>query len=321
MTMQAIVQHRYGSPEVLSMEAVDRPVPRDGQALVRVHAASLFAGDSFVVRGRPLLVRITTGLRRPRNPIPGIDVAGVVERVGPGVRRLQPGDRVFGWSSGTFADYVCDTEEHFVPMPANLSFEGAAAVPEAALTALQGLRDSGRVRAGQSVLVIGASGGVGTFAVQIARALGATVTGVCSTRNLELVRSIGAESVIDYTAGDITTGADRYDVILQVAGTESPMRLRRLLAPGGTLVLSSGMGRLNGVDRIVTALIASPFVRQRLTTFVTKENHADLVTLRDLIKAGAVVPVIDRTYPLRQAQDAFRHLESGHTQGKIVLTI
>ena len=319
--MQAIVQHRYGAPDVLALEEIEVPRPIDDQVLVRVHAAALFAGDSFIMRGRPLMVRLTTGLRRPRNPIPGIDVAGVVEHVGPGVSRSRPGDQVFGWSSGTFADYVCDTEEHFEAMPAHLTFEQAAAVPEAAMTALQGLRDAGRVQPGQSVLVIGASGGVGTFAVQIARALGAaTVTGVCSTRNVELVRSIGADAVIDYTAGDITTGDERYDVILQVAGTESPMRLRRLLAPGGTLVLSSGMGRLNGVDRIVTALIASPLVRQRMTTFVTKENHADLVTLRELIESGSVRPIIDRTYPLGQARDAFRHLESGHTQGKIVLT-
>lgn len=320
MTMQAIVQHRYGPPEVLALEAVDRPTPGDGQVLIRVQAAALFAGDSFVVRGRPLMLRLATGLRRPTNPIPGMDVAGVVEAVGPRVSRLQPGDRVFGWSSGTFADYVCDTEEHFEAMPAGLTFEEAAAVPEAAMTALQGLRH-GRLRPGQSVLVIGASGGVGTFAVQIAKALGAaTVTGVCSTRNLELVRSIGAEAVIDYTTGDIAAWPERFDVILQVAGTESPLRLRRLLAPGGSLVLSSGMGRFNGVDRIVAALVASPIVRQRLTSFMTKENHADLVTLRELIESGAVRPVIDRTYPLGQARDAFRHLESGHTRGKIVLT-
>ena len=231
--MQAIVQHRYGAPDVLTLEEIEAPRPIDDQVLVRVHAAALFAGDSFIMRGRPLMIRLTTGLRRPRHQIPGTDVAGVVEAVGPAAVRLRPGDAVFGWSSGTFADFVCDTEDHFELRPTGLTFEQAAAVPEAALTALQGLRDAGRVQPGQSVLVIGASGGVGTFAVQIAKALGATVTGVCSTRNLELVRSIGADAVIDYTVGDFTTGAERYDVILQVAGTVSPMRLRRLLTPAG----------------------------------------------------------------------------------------
>ena len=317
--MQAIVQHRYGGPDVLAIEEVARPVPREGQVLVRVHAAAMFAGDAFVIRGRPWLVRLATGLRRPRHPIPGIDVAGVVESVGAGVTRLRPGDAVFGWSAGTFADYVCDGDDHFVAKPAALSFEQAAAVPEAALTAVQAFRHA-RLEAGQSVLVIGASGGVGTFAVQVAKAMGATVTGVCSTRNLELVRSIGADSVIDYTANDVTGGDQRFDVILQVAGTTSPLRLRRALSPRGTLVLSSGQGPLGGIDRILKALVVSPFVGQRLTTFVTKENGEDLETIRALLESATIRPVIDRTFPLRRASDALRYLEAGHTQGKVVLT-
>lgn len=319
--MQAIVQHRYGSPDVLALREVDRPVPAPGQVLVRVHAASVFFGDWRVMRGSPFVLRFATGLRRPKNPIPGIDVAGVVEEVGAGVTALRPGDEVFGWTAGSLAEYACGDADQFIPKPANLTLAEAATVPEAGMTALQGLRDQGRVGPGQRVLIIGASGGVGTFAVQIAKALGAEVTGVCSTRNLELVRSIGADHVIDYAKADVTALDARYDVIFQAAGTDSPARLRRILTPTGTLVLSNGQGRMAGIDRIVKALVLSPFVRQRLAVFVTKEHRADLEALKSLIEAGKVRPVIDRSYPLRDAPEAVRYLEAGHTQGKVVITV
>jgi NADPH:quinone reductase-like Zn-dependent oxidoreductase len=245
----------------------------------------------------------------------------MVEEVGPGVTDLQPGDEVFGWSQGTLAQFVCDRADHFVRRPANLSLELSAAVPETAMTALQGLRDAGRVQAGHRVLVIGASGGVGTIAVQIAKALGAHVTAMCSDRNAELVRSIGADAVIDYARDDLDAYRGRFDVILQAAGTAPPGRLRQLLRRDGTLVLSSGEGRFNGIDRIVRALLASPFVSQRLVTFTTRETRDDLVALRGLIEAGVVTPIIDRTYPLADAADAVRYVAAGHTRGKVLITM
>jgi NADPH:quinone reductase-like Zn-dependent oxidoreductase len=303
------------------LRSVAKPVPGPDQVLVRVRAASIFAGDAFMLRGRPVFVRLATGIRRPRNPIPGVDVAGVVEAVGSAVTTLRPGDEVFGWSSGTLAEYVCDRAERFVSRPANLGLEEAAAVPETAMTALQGIRDHGRLAPGQRVMVIGASGGVGSFAVQVANALGGQVTAVVSTRNVELARSIGAADVIDYTREDPLATPTRFDLIHQVAGTTSPLALRRLLTPKGTLILSSGEGRVNGLDRIVKALVTSPFVSQRLATYVTRENRADLETIRELIEAGKVRPLIDRTFPLADAAAAFRYLETGHTQGKIVITV
>ena len=319
--MQAIVQHRYGAPDVLALGEVERPVPGHGEVLVRVRAAAIFAGDLHVVRGRPLVLRMSTGLRRPKNPIPGIDVAGTVEAVGAGVTRLHAGDEVFGWSAGTLAEYVCDAEDHFALAPAALTPEQAAAAPEAGMTALQGLRDKGGVGPGRSVMVIGASGGVGTFAIQVAKALGATVTAVCSTANVEQARALGADEVIDYTRTDPFAPGRRYDVIFQVAGTASPRRLRKLLTPDGTLVLNSGDGRLNGIDRILLGTLTFAVARQRLGIFVTKENGADLTALRDLMDAGSVVPAVDRTYPLARAADAFRYLEAGHARGKVVLTV
>jgi len=319
--MKAIVHRRYGSPDVLGLEELPNPEPGPGEVRVRVRAASVFAGDVYVMRGAPFFVRFATGLRRPRNPIPGIDLAGVVDVTGPGVTDLRPGDEVFGFAAGSLAELVCVPAGQLVRRPANLTLEQAAAVPEAGLTALQGLRDHGHVQPGQRVLVIGASGGVGTFAVQIAKALGAEVTGVCGPANLELVSSIGADHVIDYTRTDVTTAGERYDVILQAAGTASPRRLRRALVPGGTLVLSSGQGRVAGVDRILAATILNPFVRERLAVFVTKENGADLATLAAMIEAGQVRPVIDRTYPLAQAAEAMRYLEAGHARGKIILAV
>ena len=319
--MKAIVQRRYGPPDVLALEELPRPEPGPGEVLVRVRAASIFAGDCHAVRGAPFFVRFVTGLRRPRNPIPGIDLAGVVEATGSGVTDLGVGDEVFGFATGSLAELVCVAADHLARLPKKLALVQAAAVPEAGLTALQGLRDHGKVRAGQRVLVIGASGGVGTFAVQIAKALGAEVTGVCGPASLELVRSIGADHVIDYTRTDVTTAADRYDVILQLAGTASPRRLCRALVPGGTLVLSNGEGRVAGVDRILMAAVLNPFVREHLVVFVTNENGTDLGILADMLAAGQVRPVIDRTYPLAEAADALRHLEAGHPRGKVVLAI
>jgi NADPH:quinone reductase-like Zn-dependent oxidoreductase len=319
--MKAIVHRRYGPPEALELEELPSPEPRPGEVRVRVRAASVFAGDWHVVRGAPFFVRFATGLRRPRNPIPGIDLAGIVDVTGPGVTDLQPGDEVFGFAAGSLAELVCVPAGQLVRRPANLTLEEAAAVPEAGLTALQGLRDHGHVQPGQRVLVIGASGGVGTFAVQIAKALDAEVTGVCGPTNLELVRSIGADHVVDHTRTDVTTAGERYDVILQLAGTASPTRLRRALVPGGSLVLSNGTGRVAGVDRILAATILNPFVRERMVVFATKENGADLATLAAMIEAGQVRPVIDRTYPLAQAAEAIRYLAARHARGKIILAV
>lgn len=321
--MKAIVQRRYGAPEaVLELGEIDQPMVGDREVRLRVHAASVNPADWHVIRGKPFFVRLAgSGLRRPRNPVPGTDVAGVVGAVGKDVTRFRPGDEVFGWCRGAYAEYAPAAEDRLAPKPTSLTFEQAAAVPLAALTALQGLRDKGQVQPGQTVLVIGASGGVGTFAVQIAKALGAEVTGVCSTRNLELVRSIGADHVIDYTRQDFTRGGQRYDLIFQLAGTSSPSACRRALNPRGTLVLSSGDGRLSGIDRIVKAMATSPFVGQRLVTWVANENGADLVALKEIIESGKVGPVIDRTYPLSETPEAVRYVEAGHTQGKVVVTV
>jgi NADPH:quinone reductase-like Zn-dependent oxidoreductase len=319
--VKAIVHRRYGSPDLLTLEDLPRPEPGPSDVLVRVRAASVFAGDWHVIRGAPYFIRFATGLRRPRNPIPGIDLAGVVEEVGAGVTELRTGDEVFGFAGGSLAELVCVRAENLARRPTSLSLAQAATLPEAGMTALQAVRDHGRVRAGHHVLVIGASGGVGTFAVQIAKALGAEVTGVCGPSNAELVRSIGADHVIDYTTMDVTTAGVRYDVILQLAGTASPRRLRRALVPGGTLVLSSGQGRVAGVDRVLTAVVLDPFVRERLAVFVTRENGTDLGILSDMVAAGELRPVIDRTFPLAEAADALRYLEAGHARGKVVIAV
>jgi NADPH:quinone reductase-like Zn-dependent oxidoreductase len=320
--MKAIVQQTYGSPDVLELKEIEKPLVGDEEVLVRVQAASVNPADWHVMRGSPFVVRMAGyGLRRPKNPVPGTDVAGVVEAVGKNVSRLRPGDEVFGWCRGAYAEYACAAENHFVPKPANLTFEQAAAVPVAATTALQGLRDLGKLGSGQAVLVIGASGGVGTFAVQIAKALGAEVTGVCRTRNVEMVRSIGADHVVDYTQEDFIRGKQRYDLIFQLAGTRSPLECRRALTPKGTLVPCSGEGRLAGIDRLVKAMVSSPFVSQRFVTWVAALNSADLLTLTEFIEAGKVTPVIDRTYALGETPAAIRYLEEGHARGKVVITV
>jgi NADPH:quinone reductase-like Zn-dependent oxidoreductase len=322
--LKAITYHRYGSPEVLELEEVDDPVVKDDEVLVRVRAASVNPRDWHFLRGLPSIMR-PVGLRIPKDGAFGSDVAGQVEAVGKAVTRFRPGDEVFAFVlAGAFAEYVAVPEDVLGPKPANLTFEQAAAVPLAALTALQGLRDHGRIQPGQKVLIIGASGGVGTFAVQIAKSLGADVTGVCSTRNLDLVRSIGADQVIDYTREDFTRSGQKYDLILQLAGTRSPSDCRRALTSGGTLLLSSGEsdGRWIGpLDRILKALVLSPFVSQRLAPFEAKRSGEDLQTLKKLIEAGKVTPVIDRTYPLIETPEAIRYLEEGHARGKVVVTV
>ena len=326
-TMQAIVRDRYGSPDVLEVREINKPAPSDDEVLVRIRATSANPRDRHLLRGLPRLpVRLAGyGLRTPKHRVLGGDLAGQVEAVGKTVRRFRPGDEVFAdIETGCFAEYTCVSENLLELKPANLTFEQAAAVPLAAVTALQGLRDAGQVRPEQKVLIIGASGGVGTFAVQIAKWFGAEVTGVCSTRNVELVRSIGADHVIDYTQQDFTESGQEYDLIFQLAGTRSPSNCRRALNLNGTLVLSSGdsAGRWIGpVDRILKAIALSPFVSQRLSPLVAKPNNGDLLLLKELIEVGQLTPVIDRTYSLSEVPDAVRYLEAGHARGKVVITV
>jgi NADPH:quinone reductase-like Zn-dependent oxidoreductase len=322
--MQAITYHRYGGPDVLELEEVERPVPGDDEVLVRVLAASVNPRDWHYLRGLPYLLR-PVALRVPEDGGLGSDVAGRVEAVGRAVTRFRPGDEVFAFvRKGGFAEYTCVPEDVLGPKPANLSFEQAAAVPLAALTALQGLRDHGRARPGQRVLIIGASGGVGTFAVQLAKRFGAEVTGVCSTRNLELVRSLGADHVVDYTREDFAGNGRRYDLIFQLAGARSPAGCRRALAPKGQLILSSGEGPgpwIGPLGRMLQAVVLSPFVNQRLGAFEARPDGDDLRALTELIEAGRVAPVIDRTYPLAETPAALRYLETGHARGKVVITV
>jgi NADPH:quinone reductase-like Zn-dependent oxidoreductase len=328
-TMQAVVQDAYGSTEVLELRDIDKPVPTDDQVLVRVHAAGLDRGVWHVMTGLPYLIRVvvpTLGLRRPKVPVRGMDLAGRVEAVGKHVTRFQPGDEVFGWTDGgSYAEYASTPADHLAPKPTNLSFDQAAAVPISAFAALQGLRDVGEIQAGQKVLVIGAAGGVGSFAVQLAKAFGAHVTGVASTSQVELVRSIGADDVIDYTRQDVTDGTRHWDLILDTAGHRSLSQLRRALAPRGTLVIvgSEVRGRwMGGFDRNLRAAALSRFVGQRLRMLSSKPRQDDLLTLRELIEAGKVTPVIDRTYPLREAPEAIRHLVEGRGgAGKLVITV
>jgi NADPH:quinone reductase-like Zn-dependent oxidoreductase len=319
--MKAIVQDRYGSPDVLQLREIDKPLIGDGEALIRVRASSANPVEWHAMRGTPFIVRLAGyGLRAPKNPVLGSDVAGVVEAIGKNLTRLKVGDEVFGWCRAAYAEYASALEDHLVAKPANVTFEQAAAVPIAATTALQGLRDLGQLQPGQSVLIVGASGGVGTFAVQIAKALGAEVTGVCSTRNLELVRSLGADHVIDYTSEDFIRGDRRYDLVFQLAGTSSPSRCRHVLTPKGTLVLCSGDGHFSGIDRLLMAAVFSPLVSQRLVSWFAHLNRADLLTLAGHVEAGRVTPVIDRAYALAETPDAIRYLEEGHARGKVVIT-
>jgi NADPH:quinone reductase-like Zn-dependent oxidoreductase len=326
-TMKAIVQDAYGSADVLELRDIDQPVPKDNEVLVQVHAAGLHRGDWHVMTGLPYLIRLVVpdlGLRKPKVRLRGMDVAGRVEAVGSNVTRFQPGDAVFGWCDGSFAEYAAAPEDNLAPKPANLTFEQAAAVPTSAFAALQGLRDSGQVQAGQEVLIIRAAGAVGLFAVQLAKAFGAEVTGVGSTTQVDLVRSIGADDVIDYTREDVTDGRRHWDLVLDTAGHRSLSQLRRALTPKGTLVIvgSEGRGRwLGGFDRSLRAPVLSRFVSQRLRMLASKPRQEDLQTLRELIEAGKLTPVIGQTYPLGEVREAIRALEAGHTRGKLVITV
>ena len=321
--MRSIMQDRYGSPDVLHVAQIARPAVADGEVLVRVQAAGLDRGVWHLMTGLPYLGRLAFGIRRPRNPVPGSDLAGTVAAVGPGVTKFSVGDDVFGFGRGSFAEYAVAREDQLARKPVSLSFEQAAVVPVSAVTALQGLSDVGRVIKGQRVLIIGASGGVGTYAVQLAKALGAEVTGVCSTTKLELVRSIGADHVIDYSRDDFADGAHQYDLILDIAGNSTLSRLRRALTPTGTAVITGGEGggNLTGMHRQLGALALSPFVRQRLTMFIAKVRTGDLERLADLIEAGAVTPSIDRTFSLDHVPEALRYLEAGNVRGKVAITI
>jgi NADPH:quinone reductase-like Zn-dependent oxidoreductase len=324
--MTAVTHPVFGPAKDLRLRTVPTPKPGAGEVLVRVRAASLNPWDWHFMRGLPYLSRLSgAGLRRPKHPILGSDVAGEVEAVGTGATRFRPGDQVYGFVGfGAFAEFVAVPEDRLARRPGNLTWEQAAALPLAGMTALQGLRDAGQVRRGQRVMIIGASGGVGTMAVQIAVALGAVVTGVCSTRNVDLVRSLGATQVIDYTRDDPTRSGAAYDVILQLAGTASPAQLRRILTPTGGLVLSSGdsAGRLIGpFDRILEALALSPFVSQTLRPLVTKPSPADLDELTRLVEGGQLTPVVEHTFPLADTAAAIRHLETGRVRGKLALAV
>ncbi|UCH11214.1 MAG: NAD(P)-dependent alcohol dehydrogenase [Fidelibacterota bacterium] len=314
--MKAIVQTAYGSPEVLELKEVDRPEVKEDDVLVRVHAAGVNAGDYFTLSGSPWLVRLMVGFPKPKNYIPGWDLAGRIEAVGKNVQGFQPDDEVFGACEHTFAEYASANADQFALKPANLTFEQAAAVPTAAITALQGLRDAGKMKAGQKVLINGASGGVGTFAVQIAKAFGAEVTGVCSTRNVDLVRSIGADHVIDYTQEDFTQSGPRYDLILDNVANRSFSDLRRSLTPRGVIIPNSGH---SGMGYVIKAYLLSAFMRRQGRPFMAAANTEDLVALKELIESGKVTPVIDRTYPLSEIPEALGYAAEGHVRGKVVI--
>jgi len=323
--MKAIIPCEYGSPDVLKFEDVEKPVPNDNQVLIKVRAASLNPVDGHLLRGM-LLLRPVTGLRKPRKTFIGADVAGEVEAVGENVTEFKPGDDVFGTARPSLADYVCAPARALVIKPTNLTFEQAGSVGVAGLTAFQGLRKA-KIQAGQRVLVNGASGGVGTFAVQIAKSFGAEVTGVCSTRNLDLVRSIGADHVIDYTKEDFTKSEERYDLLFDNVSNHSFSERRRILNPNGTCVLA-GMGGAGlhpeswgRVAGNLKAGLLSPFVNQKFVMFITKVNKDDLTMLADLMQSGKVTPVIDRTYNWKETPEAFRYLETGRARGKIVITV
>jgi NADPH:quinone reductase-like Zn-dependent oxidoreductase len=323
--MKAIVQDTYGSAEVLELGDVDRPVVGDDDLLIRVHAAGVDTGVWHLMTGLPYLLRLFGyGLRAPKVRVRGREVAGRVEAVGKNVTQFQPGDEVFGTCEGSFAEYATAREDKVARKPSNLTFDQAAALPVSASTALQGLRDAGQVRPGQQVLIIGAAGGVGSFAVQLAKAFGAEVTGVCSTTKMDLVRSIGADDVIDYTREDFANGSRRYDLILDTAGNRPLSQLRRALTPKGTLVIVGGEGGgrwLGGFDRSLRALALSPFVSQKLCGFTLKENSANLRTVGEYVEAGKLTPVIDRTYALSEVPKAIQYREGGHARGKVVVTL
>ncbi len=328
MSMRAVVHERYGVPEeVLTSRRIDRPKIGADEVLVRVRAAGLHVGDCFGVRGSPWPLRAVTGLRRPRYGVPGLDVAGQVEAVGSKVTRFQPGDQVLGacnWpAAGGCAEYAAADEDNLVPKPVELTYQEAAAIPTSALAALHGLRDAGNLQPGQNILINGASGGVGTFAVQIGKILGAEVTGVCSTANVAMVRSLGADHVFDYTKADFTTARSRYDLILDNVENRSLSDVRRALKPRGTLVLNSGTGAhgMKMMGRLVRPLILSPFVRQRLRRYLSSPNRADLEVLKAFVEEGKLRPIIDSSFALEETPAALRHIEAGHARGKVVIAV
>lgn len=323
--MKAIVYHKYGPPDVLNLEEVRKPTPKEDEVLVKVHAASVNAADWHILRADPFLVRLMgVGLLKPKHKILGADVAGRVEAVSRNVKQFQPGDEVFGDLSGGgfggFAEYVCASEDALALKPASISFEAAAAVPMAAVTALQGLRDKGQIQPGQKILINGASGGVGTFAVQIAKSFGAEVTGVCSTSKLDMVRSIGADHVIDYTQEDFTKNEQRYDLIFAANGYHPISDYRRALNPKGTYVMSGGSGA-QMFQAVLLGPVMSMTGSKKMGNVMAKPNNNDLAIMKDLIESGKVVPVIDRRYPLGEVPEAIRYLEEGHARGKVVITI
>lgn len=322
--MKAVVYTKYGSPDVLQLKEVEKPTPKDNEVLIRIHAASANAADWHLLRGDPFLLRLGYGLLKPNNTILGADIAGRVEAVGNNVTQFQPGDEVFGDISGCglggFAEYVSVPEHAVISKPASMTFEEAAAVPMAAVTALQGLRDKGQIQPGQKVLIHGASGGVGTFAVQIAKAFRAEVTAVCSTRKVDLVRSIGADHVIDYTQEDFTKNGQRYDLILAANGNRSMFEYKRALAPKGRYVVTGG-----SMAQLFQAMLLGPLLstagRQKMGNVLARPNQKDLACMKELLEAGKVIPVIDRCYPLSETAEAIRYLEAGHARGKVVITV
>jgi NADPH:quinone reductase-like Zn-dependent oxidoreductase len=319
--MKAIVYHSYGSPDVLKCEEIEKPTPADDEVLIKVRAAAVNPADRLF-RGTSYIVRILTGLRKPKDTRLGRDVAGQVEAVGENVTQFKPGDEVFGSCRGAFAEYVCTSERAVVVKPDNVTFEQAASVPVAAITALQGLRDKGRIQPGQKVLINGAAGGVGTFAVQIAKSFGVDVTGVCSTRNVEMVRSIGADRVIDYTQEDFTKGTQRYDLIFDCVGNHSLSACRRVLNPNGICILAGAPHKVWTVlIRVLKALVLSRFVSQKFVMFIARRSKEDLTMMHELMEAGKVTPVIDRRYRLSEVPEAIRYLEEGHARGKVVITL
>jgi NADPH:quinone reductase-like Zn-dependent oxidoreductase len=323
--MKAVVYRCYGPPDVLKFEDIEKPTPKDNQVLVKVHAASVNPLDWHFMRGKPYFMRMMAGFGAPENSRMGVDFAGTVEAVGPKVTRFKPGDEVFGGRDGAFAEYVTVREDRAVALkPANVTFEQAASVPIAAITALQALRDKGHIRAGQKVLINGASGGVGTFAVQIAKSFGAEVTGVCSTKNVAMVQSLGADHVIDYTKEDFTQSGQHYDLIIDNVGSHSLLEYRRALNPKGAVVIvggPSGGSWIGPMDAVLRAKMLSPFVSQDFSFFMAELNPKDLNVLRDLMQAGKVTPVIDRRYKLSEVPAAIGYLEEGHARGKVVINV
>lgn len=322
--MKAIVQGPYGAPhDVLELQEIDKPAVDDGEVLVRVHAASIHIGDFYGMAGIPKVMRPLFSMSRAKNRVPGTDIAGTVEEVGKDVSQLQAGDEVFGWCKSAFAEYAATSADSLAPKPANLTLQQSSAVGVSAFTSLQALRDHGKVEPGQKVLISGASGGVGTFAVQIAKSLGAEVTGVCSTRNVDMVRSIGADHVIDYTEDDYTQGSERYDVIFDNVGKHSLSATRRALTPDGTLLANGApvKGWFGGLGRPAAAFASSLFLAQQGRPFLSLPNPEDLATLKQLAATGEIEPVIDRTYPLSETAAAMAHVGEGHAQGTTVITM